>query len=287
MKLNSSKKTDKNSNQQDTKPFLRWAGGKNRIVNSLEEHMPPNFSNGNEYYEPFLGAGSLFFRLKPLNTTLSDNNKDLIECYKAVQKNPELIVKHLQQYLLNNCKNYYYKMRDKYNNSNPSMAKAALFIYLNKTCFNGIWRVNKKGEFNVPYGYREPLLPSKDYLLNPSTALSKARIIHEDYKKVVEYTKKGDFIYFDPPYPPLNETSYFTHYTKEGFNREDHSELASVAKMLNRKGCYIMISNADIQFIRSLYKEVFNLYDLEVTRRISANGKRHKVQELIITNYEV
>jgi len=287
MKLNSFKKTDKNSNQQDTKPFLRWAGGKNRIVNLLEEHMPPNFSNGNEYYEPFLGAGSLFFRLEPLNATLSDNNKDLIECYKAVQKNPELIVKHLQQYLLNNCKNYYYKMRDKYNNSNPSIAKAALFIYLNKTCFNGIWRVNKKGEFNVPYGYREPLLPSKDNLLNPSTALSKARIIHEDYKKIVEYARKGDFIYFDPPYPPLNGTSYFTHYTKEGFNREDHSELASVAKMLNKKGCYIMISNADIQFIRSLYKEVFNLYDLEVTRWISANGKRHKVQELIITNYEV
>lgn len=287
MKLNSFKKTDKNSNQQDTKPFLRWAGGKNRIVNFLEEHMPPNFSNGNGYYEPFLGAGSLFFRLKPLNATLSDNNKDLIECYKAVQKNPELIVKHLQQYLLNNCKNYYYKMRDKYNNSNPSIAKAALFIYLNKTCFNGIWRVNKKGEFNVPYGYREPLLPSKDNLLNPSTALSKARIIHEDYKKVVEYARKGDFIYFDPPYPPLNGTSYFTHYTKEGFNREDHSELASVAKMLNKEGCHIMISNADIQFIRSLYKEVFNLYDLEVTRWISANGKRHKVQELIITNYEV
>jgi len=287
MKLNSFKKTDKNSNQQDTKPFLRWAGGKNRIVNFLEKRMPPNFSNGNEYYEPFLGAGSLFFRLKPLNATLSDNNKDLIECYKAVQKNPELIVKHLQQYLLNNCKNYYYKMRDKYNNSNPSIAKAALFIYLNKTCFNGIWRVNKKGEFNVPYGYREPLLSSKDNLLNPSTALSKARIIHEDYKKVVEYARKGDFIYFDPPYPPLNGTSYFTHYTKEGFNREDHSELASVAKMLNKEGCHIMISNADIQFIRSLYKKVFNLYGLEVTRWISANGKRHKVQELIITNYEV
>lgn len=279
---------DKNSKQKDTKPFLRWAGGKNRIVNFLEEYMPPNFSNGNRYYEPFLGAGSLFFRLIPLKATLSDNNKDLIECYKAVKEHPEAITAYLQRHLSNTSKDYYYMMREKYNNSNPSIAKAALFIYLNKTCFNGIWRVNKKGKFNVPYGHREPpALPSKDSLLNLSNALSKAKIIHKDYKKVVEYTRKGDFIYFDPPYPPLNGTSYFTHYTKEGFDREDHAELASVARMLNEKGCYIMISNADIQFIRSLYKDMFNLYDLEVTRWISANGKRHKVQELIITNYEV
>ncbi len=274
--------------RQKAKPFLRWAGGKNRIANFLEEHLPQSFTNGNRYYEPFLGAGSLFFRLNPIKATLSDNNKDLIECYKAVKKRPELIARYLKQHLLNNCEDHYYKMRNKYNCSNPSIARAALFIYLNKTCFNGIWRVNKKGSFNVPYGYIEsPALPSKEDLLKLSNALSKTKIIHKDYKYIVKYAEKGDFVYFDPPYPPLNGTSYFTHYTKEGFDKRNHSELASVAKILNKKGCYIMVSNADIPYIRSLYKDIFNLYELEVTRLIRSDGKRYKVQELVITNYEV
>jgi DNA adenine methylase len=282
------RKTVKESTPHDAKPFLRWAGGKSRIANFLEEHLPQSFTNGNRYYEPFLGAGSLFFRMNPSKATLSDNNNDLIECYKAVKNRPMLIAGYLKQHLSNNCKDYYYKMRNKYNNSNPSIAKAALFIYLNKTCFNGIWRVNKKGYFNVPYGYKErPSLPTKDDLLNLSNALSKAELIHRDYKDIVNYAKKGDFIYFDPPYPPLNGTSYFTHYTKEGFNKKDHAELASVADMLNKKGCYIMISNADIPLVRSLYEDRFNLHELEVIRLIRADGKRYKVQELVITNYEV
>lgn len=276
------------SSQKKAKPFLRWAGGKNRIAKSLEEHLPKNFTNGSRYYEPFLGAGNLFFRLNPSKATLSDNNKSLIECYKAVQEHPKLIGRHLKLHLLNNCEEYYYRMRDKYNNAHSSITKAALFIYLNKTCFNGIWRVNKNGHFNVPYGYiKSPALPTEEDLLNLSIILSKAKIIHKDYKQIVKSAKKGDFVYFDPPYPPLNGTSYFTHYTKEGFDKEDHAELASVASMLNKKGCYIMISNADIPYIRSLYGEKFNLYELEVTRLIRADGKRYKVQELVITNYEI
>lgn len=279
---------DDKSLPENAKPFLRWAGGKRRLVPFLVKHIPPDFSNNNRYYEPFLGAGSLFFRLKPFNATLSDNNKDLIECYKAVQKRPYLVAKYLRQHLLNNCEDYYYKMRKRYNNSELSIAKAALFIYLNKTCFNGIWRVNKKGEFNVPYGHREnPTLPSKDNLLNLSRALSKAKIVHNDYKQVVKYVGEGDFVYFDPPYPPLNGTSFFTHYTKEGFNKKNHVELASVVNMLNKIGCYIMVSNADTPYIRSLYEDTFNIHELEVIRWIRTDGKRYKVREINITNYEV
>lgn len=212
---------DAESSRQKTKPFLRWAGGKIRTANFLEEHLPQSFTNGNRYYEPFLGAGSLFFRMNTSKATLSDNNKDLIECYKAIKKRPDLIARYLKQHLSNNCKDYYYKMREKYNVSNPSITKAALFIYLNKTSFNGIWRVNKEGFYNVPYGYKEPpSLPTKDDLLNLSNILSKAKIIHKNYKEAVKDAKEGDFIYFDPPYPPLNGTSYFTHYTKEGFDKK-------------------------------------------------------------------
>ena len=274
-------------NQKIT-PFLRWIGGKSKLIKYLKNYVPPDFCSENYYYEPFLGAGSLFFHLTPQKAYLSDSNKDLIECYNTIKNDPELISEHLKQHLENNCEEYYYKMRDEYNSPKPSIIKAALFIYLNKSCFNGIWRVNKKGHFNVPYGYKEPPpLPSNEDLLKISKALSNAKLVHKDYKDAVISASKGDFVYFDPPYPPLNGTSYFTHYTKERFNREDHAELALIAKELTKKGCHVMISNADIPYIKSLYKDSFNVYDLEVTRWIRTDGKRYKVGELIITNYEL
>ena len=276
------------SYRQNIKPFLRWVGGKNRLVKFLIEFMPSNFSTDNTYYEPFLGAGNLFFRKQPKNAILSDRNKELIESYQAIQKHPELVYKYLNQHLSKTCKEYYYEKRNEYNNSKSSIKKAALFIYLNKTSFNGIWRVNTKGEFNVPYGYKEPpSLPSKNDLFNISKSLENTILIHKDYKESVNEADFGDFIYFDPPYPPLNGTSYFTHYTKDRFTKEDHSELASIAKMLDERGCLIMISNADIPFIRSLYDDSFYIHELKVTRWIRTDGKRYKVGEVIITNYKI
>ena len=276
------------SHNQKAAPFIRWVGGKSKLIKHLKNYVPSDFCDGKYYYEPFLGAGSLFFHLTPQKAYLSDSNKDLIECYNAIKSDPEIISEHLNQHSENNCKEYYYKMRDEYNSSEPSTSKAALFIYLNKSCFNGIWRVNKKGHFNVPYGYKEPPpLPSNEDLLKISKALSNAKLVHKDYKDAVISASKGDFVYFDPPYPPLNGTSYFTHYTKERFNREDHAELALIVKELTKKGCLVMISNADIPYIKSLYKDSFNVYDLEVTRWIRTDGKRYKVGELIITNYEL
>lgn len=275
-------------NKSHVKPFLRWAGGKTRLIRFLDNHLPPNFSDHSRYHEPFLGAGSLFFRLKPSRATLSDNNKDLIECFKAVRKHPNLISGYLEKHLLNTCEEYYYKMREEYNTSKPSIARAASFIYLNKTCFNGIWRVNRKGQFNVPYGFKEPpCLPSRDELLEISGALSKARILQMDYKEVTKYARQGDFVYFDPPYPPLNGTSYFTHYTRERFTEKDHYELARTAKTMSDIGCSILISNADTPNIRSLYEDDFNILELEVRRWIRTDGKRYKAKEIAITNYDV
>lgn len=179
-------------------------------------------------------------------------------------------------------------MRRKYNISKPSFFKAALFIYLNKTCFNGIWRVNINGEFNVPYGYKEPpSLPSKEELSKVAISLSKAKLYQRDFKKAVTNMEKNDFVYFDPPYPPINSTSNFTHYTKERFLKKDHKKLSQIAIQLSKKGCYVLISNSDTEYIRNHYSENFHIYELEVIRSIRADGKRYKIKEIAITNYKV
>ncbi len=270
------------------KPFLRWAGGKTRSVPFLKAHLPSDFSHINRYFEPFLGAGSLFFSLRPRNAVLSDNNKDLIESYKAIQRNPILISKYLSKHQLKNNEHYYYEMREKYNNSKPSIYRAALFIYLNKTCFNGIWRVNKKGEFNVPYGKQDhPSLPAKQELISISEAISQTEIVHRNYKDIIHHVQKEDFIYLDPPYPPLNSTSNFTQYTAEDFSKEDHKELALFSREFTRRGCYVLISNSDTEYIRSLFQDDFHIFELEVTRLIRADGHRYKVKEIAITNYNI
>jgi DNA adenine methylase len=275
-------------NESHAKPFLRWAGGKTRLMRFLDNHLPPDLPSDSRYYEPFLGAGSLFFRLEPQRATLSDNNKDLIDCFRAVRKRPDLVSEYLKQHFSNSCEKYYYKMREKYNTSKPSVARAALFIYLNKTCFNGIWRVNMKGQFNVPYGFKEPpFLPSKDQLSEISKVLTRAEILWLDYKEIEKSIKQEDFVYFDPPYPPLNGTSNFTHYTTERFTKKDHYELACIAKLISNRGCYLLISNADTPYIRSLYEDDFNIFELEVTRWIRTDGKRYKAKEIAITNYDV
>lgn len=278
----------KSKDNGSLKPFLRWAGGKNRSVPFLIDHLPSDFSTINRYFEPFLGAGSLFFSLTPRKAKLSDINKDLIECYQAVKQRPDLVSRYLDQHLAKTCEAYYYQMRYKYNYSKPSIYRAALFIYLNKTCFNGIWRVNKKGKSNVPYGRQDhPALPSKKELVRVSQALASAELEQKNYKDIIEEVRHGDFVYLDPPYPPLSNTSNFTHYTKEGFNKEDHKKLANFARELTQKGCHVLVSNSDTEYIRSLYENDFNIFELEVTRLIRADGKRYKVKEIAITNYDV
>ena len=268
------------------KPFLRWAGGKRQIIRYLLQYVPNEFE---QYWEPFLGAGAMFFALAPKRAHLSDSNSDLISCYKYVRDCPELVYHYLQNHLLKTSKEYYYRIRGVYNRSSHSVAQAARFIYLNKTSFNGIFRVNQQGEFNVPYGYKEPpALPSLEDLRAASNILKFAKLSDGSFNDAIidDIVKPNDFIYFDPPYPPLNETAYFRHYTATRFSLEDHEKVSAIAYRLKEQGCHVMISNADIQFVRELYKE-WCLYTLPVIRWIAANGTRQTVAELVITSYPV
>jgi len=242
------------------------------------------------YREPFLGGGSLFFGLMPSKAILSDANKHLIMAYECVRDFPDLIYKYLLEHKRKDCEEYYYQIRELYNkrrNGVDSVAQAARFIYMNKTCYNGIFRVNQKGLFNVPYGrYKTASLPTHEHLRKVSSVLQSKEIFAAPFEKTLEEVEKGDFIYLDPPYPPLNGTSNFTHYTENKFNDSDQERLATIVKDLDSAGCLFMMSNAKTKKIARLYKE-FESVSLPVTRFITCKKIRKKVQELVIKNYEV
>jgi len=267
------------------RPFLRWAGGKSRITKLLADYVPEKY---NRYWEPFLGSGALYFYLRPEKAYLSDSNAVLVDCYKHVREYPVKISKKLQDYRRQTSEDYYYAVRDLYNKSRSSVEQSARFIYLNKSNFNGIFRVNEKGDYNVPYGYKKSLaIPGLDEFKEISKLLKSATIQNHTFEQMKnnKLLKSNDFIYLDPPYPPLTTTSYFTHYTAERFSWADQEKVAELANMLKSKGCFILVSNSDVPKVRALYKG-WNLYKLPVVRWVAANGKRHKVNELVITNYE-
>jgi DNA adenine methylase len=271
------------------RPFLRWAGGKRRIVRHLLHCLPKH--RVEDYWEPFLGAGALFFSLAPDRAHLSDSNSALIACFRQVRERPNLVYRYLTEHLAKTSEQYYYQVRTAYNRNRhkPSAAQAARFIYLNRTGFNGIFRVNRNGEYNVPYGHKDPPpAPSKEDLRVASNLLSNASFQDQSYDVVLaeNAAKPGDLIYLDPPYPPLSLTSNFTHYTASRFSWRDHERLAALAHELKMRGCLVMISNSDTRHVRALYSD-WNLHALPVTRWIAANGSRHKVRELVISSYPV
>lgn len=275
------------SRQRDKiEPLLRWAGGKRFLVNRFRKFIPPDLYE-RVYHEPFLGSGSLFFALRPNKAKLSDANEHLINCYKFVREYPELIANYLLKHKNRNSEEYYYEVRKSYNRMSFSAAQAARFIYLNRTCFNGIFRVNLEGEFNVPYGWKEnPIIPDKDWLHKASAGLKRVSLKSLPFEKALTAASSGDFIYLDPPYPPLNHTSNFNAYTKDRFSLDDHKRLAQIFYDLDNRGCLIMMSNADIPLIRKLFRR-YNVFSLPVTRYITCKSKKHRVRELVITNYEV
>lgn len=277
---------NKGNKIQVVKPFLRWAGGKFLFIKTIINFFPSK-NKINTYFEPFLGSASAFLSFQPNKAKLSDLNKELIFTFSSIKNNPKLVYKYLLEFVRNDSKTYYYKVRSDYNKQKPSIKNAARFIYLNKTCFNGIFRVNIKGEYNVPYGYKKniSILSFKEFK-NISELLSNVRLISQDFKEAVIEAKENDFIYLDPPYPPINGTSYFTHYTKERFSEDDQYEVAAIAKNLNKKGCYVLITNADTEKIRNLYSD-WNIYPILRPRYITCSKRKHKVGELIITNYDI
>lgn len=273
------------------KPFVKWAGGKRQIVDKLLMYAPDEF---NTYYEPFVGGGALLFELSPKKAIINDSNKELINVYNVL-RNEEKFKKMcsiLNTYEKNNSEEFYYELRNKDRNKSSfdrlsDYKRAGRTIYLNKACFNGLYRVNSKNEFNVPFGKKTKvntydignLITVSNYL-----TMNDIKILNVDFEDSVKDAQKGDFIYFDPPYD--SETSIFNSYTEDGFGKDEQRRLAKVYKELSNKGCYVMLSNNNTTLIKELYKD-FNIHIIEAKRSINSNGKkRGKVEEVIITNYK-
>ena len=276
------------------KPFVKWAGGKNGLINSLISFIPKNF---NSYFEPFVGGGALFFYLKNINILnskkiyLNDKNTELINAYKQIKINPNKLLEELEILKNNHSKEYFYKIRnldrdfDFYSLS--EVFRAARFIYLNKTCFNGLCRYNAKGNFNTPIGsYKNPKIYDKDLIFSVHEVLKNVSITNKDFEVVSLKAKKGDFIYFDPPYYPLNKTSSFVSYT-DNFSANEQIRLYKLFKMLDCEGIKVLQSNSNTDFIKELYKD-FEIIEVISKRAINCKGdKRGKITELIIRgNYE-
>lgn len=269
------------------KPFLRWAGGKQKSVDYLLKEAPDH-SLYDRYFEPFLGAGSLFFANGFDNAVISDVNAQLINAYSHVKSDYlslfELLEKHKDSFSKNT--DFYYSIREDYNLNKESydLYQASRFILLIHTNYNGMYRINKNGNYNVPLGKITPNLPDLENLKNASQKLKNVEIINTNYAGIIDSVKQNDFIYFDPPYPPLEWEKHENQYTANRFNKEDHENLAKYANFLSEKGCFVMISYPDIDFIQNLYQG-WNIKKLDVFRSISCKKHRKVVSELIIKNF--
>ena len=273
----------------NAKPFVKWAGGKNGLINSLTPFIPKKF---NSYFEPFVGGGALFFYLKNhkiLNSKkiyLNDKNLELINAYRQIKINPIEILKKLEILKKNHNKEYFYKIRNLDRNSNfyslGEVFRAARFIYLNKTCFNGLCRYNAKGNFNTPIGsYKDPKIYDKELILSVHKALKNVAITNKDFEIVSLKARKGDFIYFDPPYFPLNKTSSFVGYT-DNFLANEQIRLYELFKTLDFEGVKVLQSNSNTDFIKELYKD-FEIIEVRSKRAINCKGdKRGCITSLII-----
>lgn len=269
-------------------PFLKWAGGKRQLLSQLRKYYPTHY---NTYYEPFVGAGAVLFDLRPNRGVINDTNSELINLYNVIKNKEklELLLEDLQTHI--NEQEYFYQIRswdrqDDYANV-PDFKKASRFIYLNKTCFNGLYRVNSKGHFNVPFGkYKNPdyvneaVLRAVHHFLNEN----KIDILNGDFEEAVAGAKAGDFIYFDPPYDPLSKTSSFTSYDKNNFGEKEQIRLRDTFIRLYEKGCYVLLSNSDTEFINDLYQLAgIDIVKVDANRSINSKGdKRGKIKEVLV-----
>jgi DNA adenine methylase len=267
------------------KPFIKWAGGKRQIIKELTDSLPKNY---NRYFEPFIGGGALFFAIRPKNAYISDINPELINLYNTVKNNTHSLIKDLRRY--KNTETEFYKIRNldrtpDYKNL-TNIEKAGRFIYLNKTCYNGLYRTNSKGQFNAPYGfYKNPNIIDEQNLKICSELLKETEIGLSDFSNIENKIKTHDFVYFDPPYIPINKTSSFTKYYKDDFNTGSQIKLKELCDRLNKKNIYFMLSNSYNETALNLYKE-YNIKKINAIRAINCKAdKRGTINELIITNY--
>lgn len=277
------------SNNAKVAPFLKWAGGKRQLLNQIKERMPKEY---NDYYEPFIGGGAVLFELQPEKATINDINTSLINVYRQVKDNTDEfieLVNKLDSEMWEDGKEYYLDIREKYNDKllkkEYDLELAALFTFMNKHCFNGLYRVNKKGLFNVPYNKSRRTSIEEEAVRETAKYLKTVNILEGDFEEACKNAKKGDFIFFDSPYAPLNPTS-FEAYTKEGFDVESHKRLAKLYDKLTERGCYCMLTNHNTEFINELYSNKgYRIDVVSVKRMINSDASNRKGEEVIICNY--
>ena len=270
-------------------PFVKWAGGKRQLIPQIRERMPEKH---NDYYEPFVGGGAVIFDLLPANALINDINKALINTYKTICNEPDDFLKEVNRLdndMWEDGKKYYYSIREHYNDklmrSEYDVEQAALFVFINKHCFNGLYRVNGKGLFNVPYNNSRRVSVDEDVIIATSEYLRGVTIIDGDFEQACKNAKKGDFVFIDSPYAPLNPTS-FESYTKEGFDIESHKRLAKLYDELTARGCYCMLTNHNTELINELYgNKDYKIDVVSVKRMINSDASNRVGEEVIICNY--
>lgn len=277
---------------QGARPFLKWAGGKQQLLSQYDAFFPADFSR---YLEPFLGGGAVFFHLRSTgritgteNVYLVDNIWELVNTYRMVRDRLEALIEHLAVHQRKHSEKYYYGVRaqDRKAIQLSDLERAARTIYLNKTCFNGLYRVNKQGQFNVPIGsYTDPPILQEDLLRSANAALQGASLEAADFQTIESQARAGDFVYFDPPYDPVSKTSSFTSYTADDFGEEDQRRLAHTFATLSDRGCLCMLSNARTPLILDLYED-FRIEVVQANRVINSNAdSRGSVDEVVVLNY--
>jgi DNA adenine methylase len=271
-------------------PFVKWAGGKRQLLPAIRALVPHKVKC---YYEPFLGGGAVLFGLTPLKAVVNDVNAELINCYLTVRDHPEELLEHVQTH--QNTSEYFYQLREQDRDPKfgylTAIERASRLLYLNKTCFNGLFRVNSQGQFNVPFGdYKNPLFADPAVIRAVSQYLKQSDIQFrsEDFARVVEGAAKGDFVYLDPPYDPVSDTASFTGYNLNGFDREEQRRLKATCDGLTQRGVRVLLSNSSTAFIEELYSTGgYTLNLVEARRNINSNSSgRGKVGEFLIVNYE-
>lgn len=269
-------------------PFVKWVGGKRQLLHEIDLHVP-TFST---YYEPFVGGGAVLFHLQPRKAVINDSNSELTNLYKVIKDSPEELIEDLKQH--ENQPDYFYNIRSRDRDRQQyeqmsDVEKASRIIYLNKTCYNGLFRVNNAGEFNAPFGrYKNPNIVNEITIRAVSDYLSATdiQIKNVDYEDSLKGIRKGAFVYFDPPYDPVSSSANFTGYTKGGFGRDEQERLKSVCDKLSAKGVKFLLSNSSTDFIRDLYKDYTTVF-VQANRAVNSKGdKRGKVAELLVKNYE-
>ena len=270
-------------------PFVKWAGGKRQLLSQIKERMPENY---NDYYEPFVGGGAVTFELLPANALINDINKALINAYKQICNSPKVFMKavnKLDEEMWEDGKEYYYSLREHYNDklmkAEYDVELAALFVFINKHCFNGLYRVNGKGLFNVPYNNSRRTSVDEGSIMEISKYLQGITITDGDFEEACKGAKKGDFVFIDSPYAPLNPTS-FEAYTKEGFDIESHKRLARLYDELTARGCFCMLTNHNTRLINELYGgKGYTIDVVSVKRMINSDASNRVGEEVIIYNY--